>query len=122
MTKSSKEWAAILGVQDTVNKENCGLSEFRNLPLDGVHFFSSRYGDVYALKKESGRYLFVGAGWIRAGFGELGTEDQNEISFIDPAGGPFISKGMKLSEIAWGAPRIPVRGFEVEGENFYIVV
>ena len=118
MTKSSKEWAAILGVQDNVLKEKCGLSEFRETPLDNVHFFSSRYGDSYVLKKESGRYLFVGADYMRCGLGESG----NEISFIDPAGGPFISKGMKLSEIAWGAPRISVRGFEIEGEDFYVVV
>ena len=54
--------------------------------------YENRYGDVYTFtKQEDGNVLWEG------NFEHMRAGDD----FIDPSGGPFISKGQMLSHIIW---------------------
>tara|TARA_R110000796_G_scaffold133705_1_gene249335 strand:+ start:48 stop:380 length:333 start_codon:yes stop_codon:yes gene_type:complete len=57
--------------------------------------YTNRYGDVYTFtKQEDGNVLWEGPfEVIRAG------GEPDDLTFIDPSGGPFISKGQMLSHI-----------------------
>lgn len=56
----------------------------------------SRYNDKYKLiPLEEKIYLFECGKYVRAGFNE-GEEDTYK--FVDPSGGPFVSKGYKFDD------------------------
>lgn len=56
----------------------------------------SRYNDKYKLIPLNDKtYLFDCGEYIRVGFNE---NDENNYDFVDPSGGPFVSKGYKFDD------------------------
>ena len=79
--------------------------------------YRNRYRDVFTFtKQEDGNVLWEGTfEMIR-----MGGEPDN-VNFIDPSGGPFISKGQMLSHIIGGDDMdVIVEGFEDVGKGFLI--
>ena len=79
--------------------------------------YKNRYGDVYTFtKQDDGNVLWEGE-FKHCRFG--GSPD--EISFVDPSGGPFIQKGQMLSHIVYDDElNVIVDGFE-SVENGYLI-
>ena len=79
--------------------------------------YKNRYGDVYTFtKQDDGNVLWEGE-FKHTRFG--GSPD--EISFVDPSGGPFIQKGQMLSHIVYDDElNVIVDGFE-SVENGYLI-
>ena len=56
----------------------------------------SRYNDRYKLiPLNDKQYLLECGVYVRVGFDEVNKEDYH---FVDPSGGPFISKGYKVDD------------------------
>ena len=62
--------------------------------------YTNRYGDIYTFtKQEDGNVLWEGSfEWCRFGF----DKDPKDPIYVDPSGGPFISKGQMLAHIVYG--------------------
>ena len=79
--------------------------------------YRNRYGDEYTFtKQKDGNVLWEGTfEMIRMG------GEPDDVSFIDPSGGPFISKGQMLSHIIGGDDmNVIVEGFENIDNGFLI--
>ena len=53
----------------------------------------SRYGEIWKLEETDDGYKFVLPPFSRIGF-----EDNGDLTFVDPPGGPFISIGSILGD------------------------
>jgi hypothetical protein len=79
--------------------------------------YINRYRDKFTFtKQEDGNVLWEGSfEMIRMG------GEPDDVSFIDPSGGPFISKGQMLSHIIGGDDmNVIVEGFENIDNGFLI--
>ena len=79
--------------------------------------YRNRYGDEYTFtKQKDGNVLWEGDfEMIRMG------GEPDDVSFIDPSGGPFISKGQMLSHIIHGDEmNVIVESFENVDKGFLI--
>ena len=81
----------------------------------------SRYGDIHKIVEHEDHYEFIIAencrDMVRFGF----RDTPENIQFVDPAGGPFISVGSKLSSYHKDLPnKSIVRIDSGEGIKFYI--
>ena len=84
--------------------------ESEEMPNNPIRL-SNRYGDVFSFtKQEDGNILWEGNfEYHRCGF----DKDPNNITFVDPSGGPHIKKGQMLSHIVYGDDfNIIVESFE----------
>lgn len=70
---------------------------------------TNRYNDKIIFTKHKTYVLMEGAKYFRCGFDGNTIED---ITWIDPSGGPFISKGNTLDFINKKWDKIVITGFE----------
>lgn len=78
----------------------------------------NRYGDEYDfVKVDDNTYTIVGSlnYWRYGGREGQPQMDFNDLGFVDPSGGPFISLGYKIEGKA-------VKRIRAEGENIYFEV
>ena len=69
-----------------------------------------RYNDIHVIVEDEGKYKvsFSDCAYLRAGY----QKDSDELSFVDPPGGPFVSVGHSLSDFNNKLPDLEIKGIE----------
>ena len=92
--------------------------ESEEMPNNPIRL-SNRYGDVFTFtKQEDGNVLWEGNfEYHRCGF----DNDPNNLTFVDPSGGPHIKKGQMLSHIVYSDDfNVIVESFEGVDKGYII--